>query len=74
MKPHYQWEYLKLQCKYRTPHGWDNKEYKVILVDQMDNGPFILTGFNKETDIDIGRVAFGVTDVLEFELFEDEDA
>lgn len=61
-----------MQCKYRTPHGWDNKEYATIVVDQMESGPFILLGYNKKSVSEFDEPVFGVTDVLEFEVFEDE--
>lgn len=63
-----------MQVKYRTELGWDNKELTIIKVSaQNDDGYFTLLGFNKKAEIEAGQPTFGVSDVVEFEVFPDAE-
>jgi hypothetical protein len=64
-----------LQAKYRTEVGtWGNIEHKIILVnDQSEDGYFTLLGFHKTSDVQTGNPCFGVSDVVEFEVFHDSE-
>jgi hypothetical protein len=62
-----------LKAKYRTSiESWGVMDQPFINVEETELG-FRLTGYRDGRDVDMGTPVEGIADVLEFELFNDEE-
>lgn len=64
---------LLVQAKYRTEEGWGTVEYPVILVEEGPMG-FIISCYQNTAMAHVGKAQAGIFDVMEYEVYENEDA
>ena len=61
-----------MQAKYRTGEGWGSIDYPIILVEEGPLG-FVISCYKNTALAHVGNAAAGIFDVMEYEVFENED-
>lgn len=63
------------QLKYRTHEGiWGSIDYPVIGIEQNENNHmFTAYGYNSESEVDFTAARCAISDLVEYELYENQN-